>query len=135
MNESEKNERRSLIAELIKMAKADNEIRDMEFQFLLTLSAQMGIDKEEFKTLFEQYIEFNPPKLEFERIIQFQRLVLIMNIDAQANEEELEYIKDLGIRMGLHPTATNEVLRIMNDFPNRIVPPEKLIAIFKTFHN
>lgn len=135
MNESEKNERRSLIAELIKMAKADNEIRDMEFQFLLTLSAQMGIDKEEFKSLFEQYIEFNPPKLEFERIIQFQRLVLIMNIDAQANEDEIKYIKDLGMRMGLHPMATNEVLKVMNDFPNRIVPPEKLIAIFKTFHN
>ncbi len=135
MNESEKNERRSLIAELIKMAKADNEIRDMEFQFLLTLSAQMGIDKEEFKTLFEQYIEFNPPKLEFERIIQFQRLVLIMNVDAQANEDEIKYIKDLGMRMGLHPMATNEVLKVMSDFPNRIVPPEKLIAIFKTFHN
>lgn len=135
MNESEKNERRSLIAELIKMAKADNEIRDMEFQFLLTLSAQMGIDKEEFKSLFEQYIEFNPPKLEFERIIQFQRLVLIMNIDAQANEDEIKYIKDLGMRMGLHPMATNEVLKVMNDFPNRIVPPEKLISIFRTFHN
>ncbi len=117
------------------MAKADNEIREIEFQFLLTLASQMGIDKEDFKTIFEQYIEFNPPKLEFERIIQFQRLVLIMNIDDQANEEELEYIKDLGMRMGLHPMATNEVLRIMNDFPNRIVPPEKLISIFKTFHN
>jgi len=135
MNENDKNQRRSLLSELIKIAKADNEIRDMEFQFLLTLASQMGIDKDDFKILFEQYIEFNPPKLEFERIIQFQRCVLLMNIDSEIDSEELLYIRDLGMRMGLHPSATNEVLKVMTNYPNKIVPPDKLISIFKTFHN
>lgn len=135
MNENEKNERLSLLAELIKLAKADDEMREIEFQFLLSIAAQMGVTKEDFKTLFEQYIEFNPPKLEFERIIQFQRLVLLMNVDLDINETELEYIKDLGMRMGLHPMATSEVLKVMHDYPTKVIPPERLIAIFKTFHN
>lgn len=135
MNENEKNERLSLLAELIKLAKADDEIREIEFQFLLSIAAQMGVTKEDFKILFEQYIEFNPPKLEFERIIQFQRLVLLMNVDLDINETELEYIKDLGMRMGLHPMATSEVLRVMHDYPTKVIPPERLISIFKTFHN
>lgn len=135
MGENEKNERLSLIVELIKMAKSDNSIRDVEFEFLLTIATQMGVTKDEFKELFEAYIEFNPPKLEFDRIVQFQRLVLLMNVDLHIDEAEILYIKDLGMRMGLHPMATNEVLKVMNDYPNKVVPPEKLIQIFRTFHN
>jgi len=59
----------------------------------------------------------------------------MMNVDQHVAKEELDYIRELGIKMGLHPSATDEVLKIMGDFPNSIVPPEKLIKIFKTFHN
>ena len=135
MSENEKNERKSLLSELIKMAKADRTIKDVEFQFLLIIASQLGVSKDEFKELFEEYIEFNPPKMEFDRIVQFQRLILLMNVDLEIDDKELEYIKDLGIRMGLHPLATEEVLIIMNEYPNKIVPPEKLIQIFKTYHN
>lgn len=135
MNDKEKNERNSLLSELIKMAKADNTIRDVEFQFLLSIASQMGVSKDDFKELFEQYIDFNPPKMEFDRIVQFQRLILLMNVDLEIDIKELEYIKDLGIRMGLNPLATEEVLKIMYEYPNKIVPPEKLIGIFSTYHN
>ena len=135
MNENEKNEKKSLLSELIKMAKADHSIRDVEFQFLLAIASQLGVTKDEFRDLFEEYIVFNPPKLEFDRIVQFQRLVLLMNVDLEIDEKELTYIKDLGIRMGLHPLAINEVLTIMHNYPNKLVPPDKLIGIFKTYHN
>jgi hypothetical protein len=134
--DKDKNEERlSLLKQLILMAKADEEVRDIEFEFLLVLANQMGVSKEEFIELFEQYISFHPPKMEYDRILQFQRLVMIMNIDKLIDQEELDYLRKLGIRMGLHPSATDEVLRIMGDFPNKVVPPEKLIEIFKTFHN
>ena len=135
MEEDNKKERLSLLSDLIKMAKADDEVREIEFDFLLILAQQMGVSKEDFKVLFEQYIAFHPPKLEGERILQFQRLILIMNVDADMSQEELDYIRELGMKMGLHPNATNEVLTIMNNYENKVVPPEKLISIFKTFHN
>lgn len=135
MEENNNNERLSILKELIKLAKADEDVREIEFEFLLILSQQMGITKEEFIKLFEQYIEFHPPKLEFERILQFQRLILVMNVDQNMSQDELDYVRELGIRMGLHPSATDEVLKVMHNYENKVVPPEKLIEIFKTFHN
>jgi hypothetical protein len=135
MDENKNNERLSLLKDLIKMAQADDQIREIEFEFLLILAQQMGVSKDDFKKLFEQYIEFHPPKLEHERIIQFQRLVLLMNVDLAMDADELDYVRQLGIRMGLHPDATNEVLRVMNEYDNKVVPPERLIEIFKTHHN
>ncbi|MDG1332742.1 MAG: TerB family tellurite resistance protein [Crocinitomicaceae bacterium] len=132
---SEENEKLGLLAQLVKMAQSDDKIRDVEFQFLLSLAAQMGVTKDEFKRLFEENIEFRAPKLESERIVQFQRLILLMNVDLEIDEREMEYIKDLGIRMGLHPSATNTVLREMHDYENKIVPPARLIEIFTTYHN
>lgn len=132
---SEENEKLGLLAQLVKMAQSDDKIRDVEFQFLLSLAAQMGVTKDEFKRLFEENIQFQPPKLESERIVQFQRLILLMNVDLEIDEKEMEYIKDLGIRMGLHPSATNTVLKEMHDYENKIVPPARLIEIFNTYHN
>ncbi|OFZ56616.1 MAG: hypothetical protein A3D92_10630 [Bacteroidetes bacterium RIFCSPHIGHO2_02_FULL_44_7] len=128
-------EKRSLLSDLVKLAKSDDEVRDAEFQFLLSISAQLGITKDDFKAIFESYIEFHPPKLELDRIVQFQRLILLMNVDLEVGDDEINYIKDIGIRMGLHPAATNEVLVRMHEFPNKIVPPETLLEIFRTFHN
>lgn len=128
-------EKRSLLSDLVKLAESDTNVREAEFQFLLSISAQLGITKDDFKEIFESYIEFHPPKIELDRIVQFQRLILLMNVDLEASEAEIIYIKDIGIRMGLHPAATNEVLVRMHEFPNKVLPPEILLEIFRTFHN
>lgn len=130
-----KAETQSMVADLIKMAKSDNELREVEFEFLHTLARQLGVTTDEFKELFERYIEFKPPRLEVDRIVQFQRLVLLMNVDQDTSEQELNYIRTVGIRMGLQPRATDEVLRVMNNYEDKVIPPEELIRIFKTFHN
>jgi len=135
MSSNDENQRNSLFAQLIRLAQTDGEVNFKEFQFLLTLAQQMGMDKDELKKLFEEQIDFHPPKIEFERIVQFQRLILMMNVDLEIDEKEMEYIRDLGFRMGLHPFAIEEIMRVMHNYPNKVVPPEKLIQIFSTFHN
>ncbi len=95
----------------------------------------MLVRKEDFDHLFEKYIEFTPPKLEFERILQFHRLVLLMNIDKETSDIEVEFIKDIGIRIGLNPLATNQVLTEMNKYPNKVIPDGRLIEIFKKHYN
>ena len=126
---------KSLLAELIKVAQADNDVRDIEFQFLLTIAAQLGVTVDDFKILFEQYIKFMPPKLEVDRIVQFHLLVLLMNVDLETSHLEIKYIKEAGIRMGLNPLAIEQVLNEMNSFPNKIIPPERLLEIFQLYHN
>ena len=51
-----KRENESLISELIKLAKADNDVSDIELNFLLSIASQLGVTKNDFKILFEQYI-------------------------------------------------------------------------------
>ena len=133
--DNEKNEKLSLLAELVKLARADKEVKQAEYDFLSIIAMQLKITPKEFKTVFEENIEFQPPKLEVDRILQFQRLVLLMQVDQSIDNEELLHIREMGIRMGLNPVATNKVLEVMHQYENGIVPPDELIAIFKTFHN
>ncbi|NVK63287.1 MAG: TerB family tellurite resistance protein [Flavobacteriales bacterium] len=132
---SEENEKLGLLAQLVQLAQSDDHFKEQEFQFLLAIAAQMGVTKEDFKQIFEENIRFQPPKFEAERILQLQRLILLMNVDKEISEEELDYIKSAGIRMGLHPSATNSVLSEMHNYKNNIIPPERLIEIFRTYHN
>lgn len=128
-------QKRSLLSQLIELAKSDKELRDAEFRFLLTISKQLGITKEEFLKLFEEKISLIPPKLESERILQLQRLILLMNVDEDIQPSELEYIKEIGVRLGLNPLAINAVLLKMKEYPNYMIPPEELLSIFSTYHN
>lgn len=128
-------EKLSLLTELIKLAKTDKDLRQSEFEFLFAIAKQLEVSESDFKSLFDNYIEFTPPKNEFERIVQFQRLVLLMNVDRNVTEIELNHVRQIGIRMGLSPQATNEVLEAMNTHENGMIPPEILIGIFKKQHN
>lgn len=128
-------EKLSLLCELINMAKSDSDLKEEEITFLASIARQLGITEDEFVLAFDQSVNFAPPRLEVNRIVQFQRLLLVMHIDQEASAAELKLVRDLGIRMGLSPLATEEVLRIMNQYPNNLVPAEKLIEIFQLQHN
>ena len=128
-------EKLSLLTELIKLASCDKIIRKQEYDFIMVMAERLGIDKASCDKLFDQYIAFTPPKSEFDRILQFHRLVLLMNIDQQAGKKELNFIRDLGIRMGLRPMATEKVLLEMHNYPGKLVPPDRLIEIFKEQYN
>jgi hypothetical protein len=128
-------EKLSLLAELIKLARCDRHVREEEYEFLRTIAQSLKVGKEEFESLFEENIEFTPPESEFERILQFHRLVLLMNIDKDTSDSEVGFLQDIGIRIGLNPLATQQVLKEMYRHPNKIIPPDRLIEIFKKHHN
>jgi len=128
-------EKLSLLTELIKLARCDHQVRQEEYEFLWTIAQSLQVSKEDFDHLFEDYIEFIAPESEFERILQFHRLVLLMNVDQESSESEIKFLKDIGIRIGLNPMATNQVLKQMNNYPDKVIPPEKLIEIFKGQYN
>lgn len=124
-------EKYKVLADLMQMAKADNEVSEAEVQFLINIAAQMDVSHEELKQVLSGEIKGELPATEIERIVHFHSLVLFMNVDEKTDEKELVLIRDMGIKMGLNPDATNEVLRIMKFYPNNVVPPKKLIKIFR----
>lgn len=128
-------EKLSLLTELIKLASCDKEIREQEYEFIMVIADRLSIDKSTCDKLFAEYIEFTPPKSEFDRILQFHRLVLLMNIDKNVSDKELHFVKNIGIRMGLNPLATDKVLIEMHKYPGKMVPSDRLIDIFKEQYN
>lgn len=135
MTELEKNEKLSLLVDLMKLANADNEIRESEYQFILNVAMQLGLTPADVTSIFKDNIEYQLPEQEVQRIVQFHRLVLLMNVDQDASYSEKELIREIAKRMGLRMQAVDTVLQEMYNYPNRVVPVQRLIEIFTLYHN
>ena len=131
----EMQEKLGMLTVLIKLAKVDEKEQDMEYDFLLILAERLGVDKERFDQLFTDYIEHSPPPLESDRILQFHRLVLLMNVDGESHKSEKRFLQMAGVVMGLNPVAVTSILEEMERYENKVIPPERLIEIFKVHHN
>ena len=131
-------EKLSLLSEMIAFAKYDKvDIKNIEYNFLLGVAKQLDITREDFEYLIEHPINYTHLKSHSERIVQFHRLVLLMNIESQNEQPSSGVIKlyNFGLRMGLSHESITKVLYLMESFPNKIVPPDVLIDIFKTQYN
>lgn len=128
-------EKLSLLSEMIAFAKSDEVIKNIEYNFLLGVARQLDISREDFDYLIEHPVNYVHLKSHSERIVQFHRLVLLMNIDNEHTNEEIVKLHNFGLRMGLNHESINKVLYLMESFPNNIVPPDVLIDIFKVQYN
>jgi hypothetical protein len=128
-------EKLSLLSEMIAFAQKDESIKSIEYKFLSSIARQLEISKEDFDYLFEHPVTYVHLKSHSERIVQFHRLVLLMNLDHHISSKELVKLHNFGLRMGLSHESINRVLDLMDSFPNKIVPPDFLIDIFKVQYN
>lgn len=130
-------EKLSLLSEMIAFASYDKEIKEIEYNFLLGVAKQLDISREDFEYLIHHPVSYTHLKSHSERIVQFHRLVLLMNIDQDNEDNASGVIKlyNFGLRMGLSHESITKVLYLMESFPNKIVPPDVLIDIFKTQYN
>lgn len=128
-------EKLSLLSEMIAFAKSDEVIKNIEYNFLLGVARQLDISREDFDYLIEHPVNYVHLKSHSERIVQFHRLVLLMNIDNEHTNEEIVKLHNFGLRMGLNHESINKVLYLMESFPNNVVPPDVLIDIFKVQYN
>jgi hypothetical protein len=58
-----------------------------------------------------------------------------MNLGQTITDRELVRLHNFGLRMGLGHESINKVLDLMESFPNKIIPPDFLIDIFKIQYN
>lgn len=128
-------EKQFLLTQLIQLAKSDGDFKQEEHDFILAIAHQLGVSDTDFEQLFNEHIETSPPPMVMDRIVQFQRLVLLMNVDGEVSEKEEEQIRLMGIKMGFRPLTVHRVLAEMKKHPNGLIPPNDLIDIFKTTFN
>ncbi|PRX54094.1 hypothetical protein [Flagellimonas meridianipacifica] len=128
-------EKLNILSEMIAFARVDQSIKDSEYQFLVKVASNLGIDKATFDELLKKKTTKPVLKSQAERIVQFHRLLLLMNIDEEQHEKEINSLHTMGLKMGLPPTGIAQVLKVMHKYPNKIVPPKVLIDIFKAQYN
>ena len=128
-------EKLSILSEMIAFARVENIVKPEEYNFLQGVAMQLGVDRETFDSLFDQDAEHIIPKSQADRILQYHRLVLLMNVDQKQDLIEISRLHNIGLGMGLPPSAIEQVLSIMHKYPDKIVPPDVLINIFKAHYN
>ena len=105
-------EKLSLLSEMIAFAKYDKDIKHIEYNFLLGVAKQLDVSRSDFEYLIENPISYTHLKSHSERIVQFHRLVLLMNIESKNNAKNKGVIKlyNFGLRMGLSHESITKVL-------------------------
>ncbi|WP_108246559.1 hypothetical protein [Muricauda brasiliensis] len=128
-------EKLSILSEMIAFARVDHSLKQSEYDFLLKVAHSLEIDKDVLDGLLKQKSPKIRLKTQAERIVQFHRLMLLMNIDQEQHKKEIDTLYNIGLKMGLPPSAITQVLEVMHRYPDNIVPPHVLINIFKAYYN
>ncbi|MCB0402482.1 MAG: TerB family tellurite resistance protein [Flavobacteriales bacterium] len=128
-------EKLSLIQDMIALSQADGHVSFMEDHFILSIATKLGVSAQELQQLKENPVSFNPQEVEMDRITHFYRLLLLMGVDDEHHEEEIEFCKNTGLKMGLRPAAINEVIDRLLESENGMLPPDEIIRIFQAHHN
>ncbi len=128
-------EKLSILSEMIAFARVDHSLKTSEYEFLLKVASNLGVDKETFEGLLKEKSPKIRLKTQAERIVQFHRLLLLMNIDQEQHRKEIDTLYNIGLKMGLPPAAIAQVLEVMHRYPDKVVPPDVLINIFRAHYN
>lgn len=128
-------EKLSHINDLIKLSLVDGEESHMEINFINSVAARLGIEKNDVGRIKkgEMEITFRTPDKESKVIEQFHRLIILIGIDKLIYKEEVSFCVELGVRMGLNYNAITEVLRKTLRNPAYIMPLDEIEQIFKKY--
>ncbi|NND88210.1 MAG: TerB family tellurite resistance protein [Flavobacteriaceae bacterium] len=126
---------KSLLSDLIILAKADDRITHSEYDFIMRLADRMDVSSDEVRRLFDDPLPSKKSFTEFERITHFHRLVLLMNVDRETHEKEVIALRNFGLHMGIRPGAIDRILNEMEQYDDKIIPSHELLGIFQTYYN
>ena len=129
------NEKHQIISDMISLAKADQVLHEREYEFILVVAERLGMNKSEVDALLQQPLEGQVFKTELQRITQFHRLLLLMNVDMETHFVEIDAIRNYGLRLGIRPEAIEQILNEMGQYENKMMPSDRLVEIFKRFYN
>ncbi len=117
------------------MVKADGKIADSEIALIQKLAQRMEVPSDELAELFKNPRPSKPLYSEVDRITHFYKLILIMRADQETQKAELAALKNFGLKMGIRPIVSDQILKKMEDYKSGIVPAEELLKIFKIYYN
>lgn len=128
-------EKKQIISDMIGLAKADNVLHEREYEFILAVAGRLELSKTDVDTLHARPLKVSVLSTELQRITQFHRLLLLMNVDQETHSTELDAIHNYGLKLGIRPEAIEQILGKMEDHENKMIPSNRMVEIFKRFYN
>lgn len=123
--------KRSHLAQMIRIAKADETVEKEEIMFIHTLSHVMGINPIEFEKIAgnPDSIRLEIPSAVIERFNYFYQLLVLVNIDLNWDEREAAIIRELGIRYGFDAESIEAVLAYLKEHQRQQLDKEAIQSI------
>ncbi|MTI19861.1 hypothetical protein E1176_02380 [Fulvivirga sp. RKSG066] len=128
-------EKLSHLADLMALAHADEETSKIEATYVKVVAKKLGVDMLDLAKIETLGTERDLPENEFQIIPLFHRLLILMNIDMDLDERELLFCRNLGIKMGLNPSAVSEIIELAGKNRGRHLQPGEINEIFKKYCN
>lgn len=128
-------EKRQIISDMIALAKADNELHEREYDFILAVAERLGLSKEDVDHIHANPTKVNVLTSEMQRITQFHRLLLLINVDQETHFAEMDALRNYGLKLGIRAEAIEQILNEMGTHENNMIPSDRLVQIFKRFYN
>lgn len=130
-----KAEKLTILNNLIKLAGADGEHRDEEYDLIHRVTEQLQVEPIEMEMLFTKEIDSTIPKAEAKRITVFFYLLLMVAADGEIDGDEVDLLKELGFKLALPLEAINTSIALLNVYPKGNIPANEIIRIFQIHHN
>lgn len=130
-----KDQKLSLLQDLIGLSLADGNEDFMEGNFIYTIAKSLSITEAEVQEIKNNPIKYAPENRETDRIIQFYRLLLLMGVDQNKTSSEINFCKETALKLGLNPISVNNTIEQILASETGMMSPEEVIKLFQIQHN
>lgn len=130
-------QKESILAMLFKLAKIDQLYAFAEFIYMLEIGRKMGFKDAEIRTIQmeSENMPLEIPATEQERMTILYYALFLMKADKQASEEELNFIRRIGFRLGFGENLTEELIDQVVRHIKEVLDPDKMIGIIRKHMN
>ena len=121
---------------LYHLASADRVLSKAEMIFIRNVAERLGVSMAELENVDPTIEpELILPDREYKIYALFHRLAIIVMLDNEIDDRERHFIFNLGIKMGLHPNAIQEILEVISVRGALSVSPSQISAIFAKYQS
>jgi len=129
--------KRAIIALLFRLMGSDNDENLKELGYIMHVGMQLGLtdkDLQEIKFNLDSY-PFQPPTEEKDRVVILYYFLFFMKADGRIEPEEEKLVSHFGMKLGFRPDMTTDLINVLKNHIDEVVPPEILLGKIKAYLN
>ena len=130
-----KEQKLSLLRQLVNMAKADKIFKFVEFKYLADIAEVLGISARQLDEIIDNDVMAPLPEKNLDRVRQLYRLSIMMMVDHIISKEEMILLKDYALQLGLTAEGVDEMIKKMHENKGGMLLDEDLLNIFSLESN